>query len=339
MEITLLGIDLAKTVFQLHGNDRHGRCVLRKKLRRPELYEFITKLPPCIIGMEACSGAHYWGRRFEEAGHSVRLISPQFVKPFVKANKNDANDAEAIAEAVARPSMRFVPIKAPWQLEIQAIHRARSLLVCQRVALGNAIRGFLGEQGIALPQGKAQLQKWFSEELMHNESLSESFKDMLCQLWEEYQSLQQKEAVLLAKIEKIAKSDERIQRLQKIEGVGPLIATAAVAAIGDPKHFKNGRQFSAWLGLVPRQNSSGGKQVLSGISKRGDRYLRSLMVHGGRSVINAAKRGNAHRSGWILEKERTRGANKTAVAIANHNARVIWALLAKGESYREQKTA
>ena len=338
MTINLLAIDLAKNVFQLHGNDEKGRCVLKKKIKRLELFNFIQLLPPCVIAMEACSGAHYWACRFQEAGHRVQLISPQHVKPFVKANKNDANDAEAIAEAASRPSMRFVPIKTNWQLELQALHRSRSLLITHRVALGNAIRAFLIEQGIALPEGKSALQNWLSSELLTS-NLSESFKELIQTLYAEYLSLSQREALLLNKLEKIAKTDERAKRIQKIDGVGPLIATAMVASMGDPKHFKNGRQFSAWLGLVPKQHSSGGKQVLLGISKRGDSYLRSLLVHGARSVINAAKRGNAHRSDWILEKVRTRGPNKTAVAIANHNARVIWALIAKGEDFKEQKIA
>jgi transposase len=335
MEISVLAIDLAKSVFQLHGNDANGRCLLRKKLRRSELRPFIALLPPCIVAMEACSGAQYWAREFRSFGHEVRLIAPQFVKPFVKTNKNDSADAEAIAEAAVRPNMRFVPIKERWQQDLLAIHRTRSLLIGHRVAVSNALRGFLAEQGLVFATGDGALKKGLQELLGRSEAaVSVEFAEILQALSGQLRRLAEQIEELDRKLEAVARRDERCKRLQKIEGVGPIISTAILGTIGDAREFKNGRQLSAFWGLVPRQSSSGGKQQLLGISKRGDGYIRKLLIHGARSAVQWAGKKDTQRNRWVLEKVRTRGMNKATVALANKNARVIWAVLAKGEHYR-----
>lgn len=333
MTINVLAIDLAKDVFQLHGNDVHGRAVLRKKLRRSQLSSFVAQLPPCTIAMEACGGSHYWARLFKSLGHEIRLISPQFVKPFVKSNKNDAADAEAIAEAAVRPGMRFVPVKDLWQQEILFLHRVRERLVANRTALTNEIRGFLQEHGVTMPRGS--VRKRIGELLAAaDDTIPQMTRKMLEDLIAELFSLDDRIKSCDQKIEIIFQSHESCKRIGAIEGIGPVTATALVASIGDPRQFRNGRDLSAWLGLVPRQRSSGGKTVLLGISKRGDRYLRKLLVHGARSAIRYAHLKDTRRSRWVLEKVKTRGANKACVALANHNARVVWALLAKGEAYK-----
>jgi len=335
MEISVLAIDLAKSVFQLHGNDAHGRCRLRRKLRRSELRPFIALLPPCIVAMEACSGSQYWAREFRALGHQVRLIAPQFVKPFVKTNKNDSADAEAIAEAAIRPNMRFVPIKERWQQDLLSIHRARDLLIGHRVAVSNALRGFLAEQGLVFAIGDGALKKGLQEVFSRPEPVvSVQFAEILQALFSQLRLLTEQIEELDRKLEGVARTDERCKRLQKIEGVGPIISTAILGTIGDAREFKNGRSLSAFWGLVPRQSSSGGKQQLLGISKRGDGYIRKLLIHGARSAVQWAGKKDTPRNRWVLEKVRTRGMNKATVALANKNARVIWAVLAKGEHYR-----
>ncbi len=334
MNISILAIDLAKDVFQLHGNSEAGKCVLRKKIRRSELLPFIAILPKCKIVMEACSGAHYWSREFVKLGHEALMISPQFVKPFVKTNKNDTADAEAIAEAAMRPSMRFVPIKEIWQQELQTLHRARSLMIAQRVAISNALRGFLREQGFVCKSGEKPLYRLVSELLRDEIKFSGTFRDLLMRLLSNIEGVQKEIDHFEKQIKKFASHDERCKRIQEVNGVGPLTASAIIASMGDPKNFKNGRHFSAWLGLVPRQNSSGGKEQLLGISKRGDSYLRSLLIHGARAALQFAHKHEDYRSKWSLKKVETRGMNKATVALANRNARVIWAMLAKNEVYR-----
>jgi transposase len=332
--ITVLGIDLAKDVFQIHGNDAAGKCVVRKKLRRTEVLNYIANLPSCRVAMEACGSANYWAREIIKLGHEVVLIAPQFVKPFVKTNKNDSADAEAIAEAAMRPNMRFVPLKEIWQQELQSIHRARSLMVAQRVAFSNALRSFLNEQGLVCPSGEKPLFKLVSELLSQEIKFSGIFRDLLIRMMANIQSLQKEIDHLERQIKKFADTDERCRRIQEINGVGPITACAIVAAVGNPKNFKNGRHFSAWLGLVPRQNSSGGKEKLLGISKRGDGYLRSLLIHGARAALQFAAKRDDYRSKWVTKKSAERGHNKATVALANRNARVIWALLAKNETYK-----
>jgi transposase len=334
-EVKVLGIDLAKQSFQLHGVDESGKTVLRKKLSRNKLSQFIVQLPPCLIGVEACSGANHWVRVFKGFGHDVRMIAPQFVKPYVKSNKNDAADAEAICEAVSRPSMRFVPEKSIEQQDIQSLHRIRSLLVSRRTAQSNQIRGLLSEYGVIVPKGIRYVRKRVPEVLEDAENgLSDLFRELLNELYEELVHLDQRVGVLEEKLRRISLQNEDCLRLQTIPGVGLLSATAMVAAIGDIGAFKSGRELAAWLGLVPRQHSTGGDSRLLGISKRGDTYLRTLLIHGGRSVVRFAHKYQDRKNRWVSELEQRRGKNISAVAVANKNARIAWALLTKKTSYQ-----
>jgi transposase len=335
MEITVIGIDLAKDVFQLHGVDSSGKTTLTRKLRRAELCSFMARLKPCRVGLESCGGAHYWAREFKEMGHEVKLIAPQFVKPFVKSNKNDAKDAEAIAEAVQRPNMRFVTIKEMWQQDVQILHRTRARLVRQRTALTNELRGFLHEYGIVFPKTTSKLASLLIPRLDANEKKGTALlRKISLEFLDELRALEARISSYDQQIEAFFRSSEPAKRIEKIPGVGKLTATAIVAAVGNASGFKNGRQLSAYLGLVPKQHSSGGKSVLLGISKRGDPYLRSLLVHGARAVLRQAPGKTDAKSRWALLKAEKRGANKACVALANKNARIIWALLARGEEYR-----
>jgi transposase len=336
MNVTVLGLDLAKRVFQLHGVDKEGKTILRKRLSRGELAEFIAKLPPCLIGMEACGSAHYWGRKFQSFGHTVKLINPAFVKPYVKTHKNDYNDSEAICEAVNRPNMRFVPIKKIEQQDVLCLHRIREQLVKSRTALANQIRGLLSEYGVIFSKQIHNIRKLLPSLLEDKEvELSDFARTFFHELYEDFIILDKRIKSCEAKIEALFKAEKRYQRISEIPGIGVLTATALVASIGDPKMFKNGRAMSAWLGLVPRQASSGNKQVLMGITKRGDCYLRKLLVHGARSVILHANNKKDPRSRWILQLRERKGMNKTAVALANKNARVVWALLAHNKDYQQ----
>jgi transposase len=335
-KVTLLGIDLAKNVFQLHGVDDKGKPVLIRKLTRNKLMEAMTKQPPCTVVMEACGGANYWSRKFKQMGHEVKLISPQFVKPFVKTNKNDRNDAEAIVEAASRPTMRFVSPKTVEQEDIQMVHRVRSRLIQERTALVNQIRGLLAEYGIVVPKGINKIRKALPGILEDAKNeLSHSGRLIFNDLYEEIEEKDKKIKKYDMKLEVIFKTNEACQKIEKIEGIGIIAATAIVATIGDPKVFKNGRHFAAFLGLVPRQCSSGNKQRLLGISKRGDIYIRTLLIHGGRSVVRCVDNKEDPRSKWIKNIKERRGTNKAAVALANKNARIIWAVLAKNEQYRK----
>jgi transposase len=334
-DVAVLGIDLAKQSFQLHGVDKNGATVLKKKLSRKDLYEFIARLPVCIIGIEACGGANHWVRVFEKFGHTVHMIAPQFVKPFVKSNKNDAADAEAICEAVQRPSMRFVPAKSLEQQDMQSLHRIRSQAVARRTAQANQIRGLLMEYGLIIPQGLSYVRK--SIPLLLEEAdngLTTMFRELLADLYEEMVHLDARIKTLENKLDALCTQNEDCQRLRSIPGVGLLSATAMVAAIGDISAFKNGRELAAWLGLVPRQHSTGGKPTLLGISKRGDTYLRTLLIHGGRTVVRVAKKHTDKRSTWVMQLEERRGKNISAVAVANKNARVAWALLSHKTTYQ-----
>jgi transposase len=330
MNITTIGIDLAKSVFQLHGTDERGKAVLSKVLRRAHMMKFFAQMPPCLIGMEACGGAHFWARKLTELGHTVKLMAPQFVKPYVKANKNDARDAEAICEAVGRPNMRFVAIKTPEQQALLALHRARQGFVRARTAQGNQIRGLLAEFGCAIPKGRAQVQNYVPDILEDAQNgLSGMSRELFARLLEHLRHVDAQVQELEAQIKAWHKEDAASRRLEQIPGVGPLTASALVASIGDARNFKNGRQLSAWLGLVPRQHSSGGKPTLMGISKRGDVYLRTLLIHGARSILRRAKP-----SDWGAALAQRRNPNLAAVALANKNARIVWALLAHGRSFR-----
>jgi transposase len=335
MNITTVGVDLAKLVFQVHGVDSRGKVVLRKQLKRPQIGAFFAQMPSCLIGMEACGGAHFWARKLTALGHTVKLIAPQFVKPYVKTNKNDAADAEAICEAVGRPNMRFVPIKNTEQQALLGLHRARQGFVKERTAQANQIRGLLAEYGLTIPAGIRCIERKVPEFLKDSENgLSGVSRALFARLFEHFRSLDRQVHELEREINAWHRENADSQRLHAIPGVGPLTATALVASVGDAHAFHNGRQFAAWLGLVPRQCSTGGKTTLLGISKRGDTYLRTLLIHGARAVLQNLKRHPERANGWLAHLAIRRNPNIAAVALANKNARTVWALLAHGREYR-----
>ena len=339
MKITTVGIDLAKNVFQIHAVNEQGKTVMKKQLKRDQMAEFFVNLPSCLIGMEACGSAHHWARKLTGFGHAVKLMAPQFVKPYVKSNKNDAADAEAICEAVARQNMRFVPIKTIEQQSVLALHRVRQGFVKARTAQANQIRGLLGEFGLIIPQGISNIAKRVPEliEDASNE-LTGSFRVLIDRLMEHLKELDRQVDELDAKIKEWHRANDASRKLVKIPGIGPVTASALVATIVDAKNFDNGRQLAAWLGLVPKQHSSGGKNVLLGISKRGDTYLRTLLIHGARSVIDAAQRKKDKVGGWLGKLLERRNINVAAVALANKNARIVWALLARDREFRSDYT-
>jgi transposase len=334
MKITTIGIDLAKNVFQLHAVDDKGKTVLKKQLKRDQMAAFFVNLPPCLIGMEACGSAHHWARKLTSFGHTVKLMAPQYVKPYLKTNKNDAADAEAICEAVGRPNMRFVPIKNIEQQSVLALHRVRQGFVKARTAQANQIRGLLGEFGLIIPQGIANIAKRVPE-LIEDGSieLTGSFRLLIDSLMDHLKELDKQVDELDVKIKEWHRESEVSRKLEKIPGIGPVTASALIATIGDAKNFDNGRQMAAWLGLVPKQHSSGGKNTLLGISKRGDTYLRTLLIHGARAVIYAAQRKKDKVEGWLSRLLERRNKNVAAVALANKNARIVWALLAQGREF------
>ena len=335
-KMVLLGIDLSKANFQLHGVNAAGQCVYRKQLTKAKLFEFVSNLPQCTIVTEACGGAHYFARKFKEFGHEAKLIAPQYVKPFVKGNKDDAADAEAIVEAASRPNMRFVPIKQVWQQDLQCHHRVRQRLVRNKTALMNEIRGLLYEYGIVIPKGESALIKKVRELLGNDcDTVSSIVKGLVQELLTELLELRTKISCYETKLKSAVKQNETYQRLNPIKGLGLISITALIIALADPGVFKNGRQFAAWLGLVPRHSGTGGKNRNMGISKRGDTYIRSLMVHGARAVIRvvnmkAAKDKNSldPLERWVHNLYLEKGSNRTAVALANKNARIAWALMA-----------
>jgi transposase len=326
-EITTLAIDLAKNVFELYGIDGEGACVLRRRVRRAQLMPFVAQLPRCMVAMEACAGSHEWGRRIQALGHQVKLIAPQFVKPFLKSHKTDRNDAEAICEAALRPSMRFVALKSVEQQQLLSLHRMRSAAVKSRTALANQLRGLMGEFGLIAPQGLLSLRRALPA-LLQDEHLPPLLRAELERQRLHWQSLDAEIQRLTQLIGQQLRADERAGSLMSRRGVGPLLASAFAAEVANPQVFKNGRQVAAWLGLVPRQHSSGGKPVLLGISKRGDAYLRTLLIHGARAALRTAHRHDDPISRWALELKARRGANKAVVALANKMARQMWAQLA-----------
>jgi transposase len=335
--ISVLGIDIAKLVFHVVGMDDSGHVVLRKRIARSEVLTFIANLPPLRIGMEACGSAHYWARCFREHGHDVRLIAPQFVKAYVKSPKNDARDAEAICEAVTRPTMRFVPLKRVEQQDLQALHRIRERLIKARTALVNEIRGLLNEYGIVLPQSIAKFRALIVDKLETDQAkLTALSTEVFWHLYDEFLAVEKRLAYYDEKLAAIGQAHPECQRLQTIPGIGPVSATALIAAIGDVTQFKNGRQLAAWLGLVPREHSTGGKPRLLGISKRGDVYLRKLLVHGARATLRWIETKHDERSQWLKALMARRGKNRAAVALANKNARIVWALLAYNQEYRSR---
>jgi transposase len=335
MHIASIGIDLGKTTFHLVALDKHGQVVIRKKFSRPQLLAYTANLKASLIGMEACSGAHFLGAALRQQGHDARLIPAQFVKPFVKSNKNDFLDAEAIAEAVARQNMRFVPIKTDEQLDLQALHRVRDRLVTRRTAVINQIRGFLLERGITFGRGPAQLRNQMASLLEDaDNALTPRMRILLERLWVEWKQLESDIAVAAEEIERIAREDAGCRRLREIPGVGPLVATATIAAIGNGAAFRKGREFAAWLGLVPRQHSTGGKTRLLGISKRGNLYLRRMFIHGARAVVFRVRHDTGGLGQWVQQLSARATPNKVIVAVANKLARIAWAVLCRGEAYR-----
>jgi len=334
MEIRTIGIDLGKSVFHLVGLDERGSIVAKKHFSRGQLLTYTANLPSCLIGMEACCGAHFLGALLVRQGHRVRLIPAQFVKPFVKSNKNDYLDAEAIAEAVQRPTMRFVPIKSTEQLDLQALHRVRDRLISRRTGVINQLRALLLERGIIFRKGRRYLRRQMPLILEDAEqNLSCRMRRLLEQLWQEWKSLEEQIQLLSDEIEKIAGQDEACQRLLAVPGVGSLVATALVASVGNGAAFRRGREFAAWLGLVPRQFSTGGKTKLLGISKRGNPYLRRLFIHGARSVAMHMNREEHALGAWMDQIESRAHHNVFVVALANKLARIAWAVLAKEKIY------
>jgi transposase len=335
-QVTTLGIDLAKNVVCVHGVDVHGNVVVKKRLTRPKVLPFVAQLSPCLIGMEASGSAHYWAREFSQFGHTVKLMPPQFVKPYVQSQKNDPNDAAGICEAVGRPRMRGVPMKSVTQQDVQALHRIRERQIKARTALINQIRGLLAEYGIVITQRASQVRHKLPFVLEDAENgLTATARAWLSALAEELKALDQRIAATDQQIERAFEADEACQRLAQLPGIGPLIATALVAAVGDATAFKNGRQFAAWLGLVPRQHSTGGKTTLRGMTKRGNRYLRTLLIHGARAVLRIVDRKTDPRSRWLQAVKARRGKHCASVAQANKTARIAWALLAKGDQYHQ----
>ena len=332
MKIATIGLDLAKNVFQLHAIDAEGRVVLRRRLRRSDVVRFFARLSPCLVGMEACAGAHHWARTLGDLGHEVRLMPPAYVKPYVRRQKNDMADAAAICEAVTRPSMRFVPVKSEKQQAMLLIHRARDLLVRQHTSLINALRAHLAEFGVVLPKGGQNGRKLASMVVA-----GETFGvpalafPVLLALARHCQALEVEIAQLEREIRRRSVEDEAVQRLLKIPGIGPITATALAATVPDARAFRSAREFAAWLGLVPRQSSSGGRERLGGITKMGHAYLRRLLIVGAQAVLRqAARRPDAWLGRLLSEKPR----KVAAVALANKTARIVWAVLARGESYR-----
>ena len=334
--ISTIGLDIAKLVFQVHGVDAAGQVVIRRQLKRRQVLAFFQKLPPCLVGIEACASSHHWSRELQALGHTVRLMPPAYVKPYVKRQKNDATDAEAICEAVARPNMRFVPTKTIEQQGCLMLHRARHLFIRQQTAVINSIRAYLAEFGIVAPVGRRgveQLLEVVADPADHR--LPEVARGCLTALGSQLQSLKAQILEFDRRIVAWHRSSATSKRLDAIPGVGPALATALVASLADPKVFRSGRDFSAWVGLVPKQRSSGGKDKLGSISKRGDRYLRSLFTAGALAVIRYAKiHGTDHRP-WLTRLLARRPTKVAAIALANKLARMAWAMMARDERYNE----
>ncbi len=335
MNATTVGIDLAKNVFSVHGVDAHGKVVLRKTVSRGKLLEMFANLPPAVVGMEACSGAHHWARALRNLGHDARIIAPRFVIPYRKSGKNDGNDAEAICEAVSRPAMRFVPVKSVEQQAVLSLHRIRSAVVAERTAQINQLRGLLSEFGLIMPKGRYPAQHAIPAILEDAENgLPGLARRLLHDIHQRIQTLNQQILAYDREIEALARHSEPAKRLMSLPGVGAVTATALVASIADPRQFDNGRQLAAWLGLVPRQYSTGGKTRLGRITKQGDKYLRMLLIHGTRAVLAALRDKQDRTSCWLRQLVERRGYKRAAVALAAKNARIVWAMLVRGEAYR-----
>ena len=335
MKITTVGLDIAKSIFHLLAVNKMGRFVKKKQLRRKQVLAYFAKLEPCLIAMEACGGANYWARQLIALGHEVKLIAPQYVKPYVKGNKNDYNDAEAIAEAAQRPSMRFVPIKSIERQDIQNFHRQRERIKKERKALVSQIRGLLAEYGIVINKGVAAVRSGLPEIVEDaSNDLTIITRELFSELLDELCAIERRFERCEQRIKALNKDNDVCRRLDEILGIGPVTASATYAAAGEGKDFVNGRHFSAWLGLVPGQHSTGGKPVLLGISKRGNAYLRTLFIHGARAVLRYSAGKTDNFSLWAQALLARRGHNKACVAVANKMARMAWVIMAKGETYR-----
>lgn len=338
MKVTRVGLDIAKDVFEVHGVNEYGKVELRKQLRRARVLEFFAYLPPCLIGMETGSGAHYWARELQKLGHTVRLMAPRFVKPYRKNDKSDRNDAEAICEAVGRPNMRFVAVKSEEQQVVLSLHRLHAGLKSERDALANRLRGLLCEFGIVLPKGAARLRSGLAA-VIGREQLPALMNQALAEGWQRLRELDDQVNRHERQIRALAQKSEPARRLMEARGIGPMTATAALATIGDAKLFKNGRALTAWLGMVPRHSGTGGQIWMGRITGRGDTYLRTVFVQGARSVMNTTRGKQDPLSLWVERLRARRGDNVAAVALAAKNARMVWAMLARGEAYRSPQAA
>jgi transposase len=334
MQVERIGLDIAKSSFQVHGVDAHGKVVIRKQLSRSKVLPYFAQLPWCLIGLEAGSGAHYWARELQKLRHEVRLMAVAMIQPYRTGQKNDHNDAEAICEAVSRPRTRFVPVKTEGQQAVLTVHRARELLVTERTAVANQIRGLLMEYGVVIAQGIQRLRRELPGVLAAAETLPRLAREVVEELRERLLELDRRIGEYDHRVEQLAKQNEAARRLMQVEGVGPITATAIVATIGNGHAFQHGRQFAAWLGLVPKQHSTGGKAVLGRITKHGNVYLRTLLIHGARAVLQFSAKRTDRKSRWVEAVRQRRGANIAAIALAAKHARILWALLARGQEYR-----
>jgi transposase len=335
MQVTTIGLDIAKTVFQVHGVDQHGNVVLRQRLSRGNILAFFANLPRCVIGLEACGGAHYWARELTKVGHEVRLMPPQYVRPYVKTNKHDAADADACCEAVQRPGMRFVPVKNEQQQSLLMLHRIRDRLIAERTGTINAIRGHMAEFGMVAAQRDAGLKTLIAIIADGDDvRLPALARELLLLQLEHLRQVEARITALDGRLVRQARDDEACRRLTEAPGIGPVIATAMVATVGNARLFSSGRSFAAWLGLTPRQHATGGKERLLGISKRGDGYLRRQLMHGARSLVRLAQGREGHPWAWINALLARRPFNVVVAAVANKLARMIWAMLSRGEAYR-----
>ncbi len=336
MKLSRFGIDLAKNVYQLHGVDRSGKTLLKRRLKRHQWFKvLLDKIEPgCVIGMEACASAHHWGRELQSRGYTVKLMPPQFVKPYVKSNKNDARDAEAICEAMSRPNMRFVTVKSVEQQDIQATHRIRAELITQRTAKANQIRGLVAEYGLVAPKHLSSLRAaipcWLEDA---ENGLTADFRRLMHGVWDDLLALDDRVGEMDKTIKRLAENNEDCVRLQQLRGVGPMTSTAMVASVGDARQYHKSRQMAAAIGITPKQHSSGGKDRLLGISKRGDVYLRTLMIHGARAVVTRAEHKDDRLSRWVTGIATRRHPNVAAVALANKTARMAWAMLRNETDY------
>jgi transposase len=339
MNVTTIGIDLAKHSFSLHGVDAQGNVVFRKTLSRGKLLPFLAQQPPCLVGMEACSGAHAWARELVQLGHRVGIMAPRFVAPYRKGGKNDGNDAEAICEAVGRPGMRFVPVKSAEQQAILCLHRVRAGLIKERTALTNRLRGLLTEFGLIMPKGRYSAQLHIPDLLEDADNgLPMLARRLLHDTYLRLQALHQQVLAYDRELNQLARTSASAQRLMTVPGIGAITATAILASVGDPRQFRNGRQFAAWLGLTPRQYTTGGKIRLGRITKRGDAYLRTLLIHGTRAVLATVTDKDDRLSLWVQALIARRGYKRATVALAAKNARILWAMMVRSETY-QLKTA